>query len=40
MWIRPCGRKVYTMPPYVISDAQLQRLCEGLVEIISDERNY
>lgn len=40
VWIRPFGRNVYIMPPYVISDAQLHRLCEGLVEIISDERNY
>lgn len=40
VWIRPFGRNVYIMPPYVISDAQLAKLCKELIEIISDERNY
>lgn len=40
VWIRPFGRNVYIMPPYVISKQQLQYLCRQLVEIIADERNY
>lgn len=40
VWIRPFGKNVYVMPPYVISDEQLRYLCRTLVEIISDERNY
>lgn len=34
VWIRPFGRNVYIMPPYVISDAQLKLLCEGLIKCI------
>lgn len=40
VWIRPFGRNVYIMPPYVISDDDLVYLCRQLVEIVSDERNY
>lgn len=40
VWIRPFGRNVYVMPPYVISPDQLVTLCRELVEIVSDERNY
>ena len=40
VWIRPFGRNAYIMPPYIISDEQLQTLCSNLIEIISDERNY
>lgn len=40
VWIRPFGRNVYVMPPYVISDEQLNKLCEKLVAIVSNEDNY
>ncbi len=40
VWIRPFGRNVYIMPPYVISDEQLRFLCRSLVELVSDENNY
>lgn len=40
VWIRPFGRNVYIMPPYIISDEQLDILCAKLIAIISDERNY
>ena len=35
VWIRPFGRNVYIMPPYVISDEQLDRLCRALVSLVS-----
>jgi len=35
IWIRPFGRLVYVMPPYVIDDGQLQRLCDGLVALVA-----
>ncbi|TDB27123.1 adenosylmethionine--8-amino-7-oxononanoate transaminase [Stenotrophomonas sp. ATCM1_4] len=35
IWIRPFGRLVYVMPPYVISDAQLQQLCDGMVALVA-----
>jgi len=34
IWIRPFGRLVYVMPPYVIDDAQLRRLCDGMVALV------
>lgn len=35
IWIRPFGRLVYVMPPFVIDDAQLQQLCEGMVALVA-----
>lgn len=40
VWIRPFGRNVYVMPPYVIEDDDLRTLCRRLVEIVSDEKKY
>ncbi len=40
VWIRPFGRNVYVMPPYVITDEQLRYLCRQMLEIVSDEENY
>lgn len=34
IWVRPFGRNVYIMPPYVISDSQLKTLCERLIKIL------
>jgi len=35
IWIRPFGRLVYVMPPFVIDDAQLQQLCEAMVALVA-----
>jgi adenosylmethionine-8-amino-7-oxononanoate aminotransferase len=35
IWIRPFGRLVYVMPPYVIDPAQLQQLCDGMVALVA-----
>lgn len=40
VWIRPFGRNVYVMPPYVISDDDLRTLCRKLIEIVCDADNY
>lgn len=32
LWVRPFGKLVYVMPPYVISDAELAQLGSGLVK--------
>lgn len=34
VWIRPFGRMIYVMPPYVISDCQLDRLTSEMLNII------
>ncbi|MDO4319779.1 MAG: adenosylmethionine--8-amino-7-oxononanoate transaminase [Bacteroidales bacterium] len=36
VWIRPFGRNVYIMPPYVITDAQLDRLMHETVELVKN----
>lgn len=35
VWVRPFGRLVYVMPPYVITDSELETLCRALVEVVS-----
>ena len=34
IWIRPFGKLVYAMPPYVIGEAELRRLCEGMLALV------
>ena len=36
IWIRPFGKLVYVMPPYIISENELKTLLEQLVEVIGD----
>lgn len=35
IWIRPFGKLVYVMPPYVIDDAELAVLCAGMLAIVA-----
>ncbi len=35
IWVRPFGRLVYIMPQYVITDAQLRKLCRTMIQCIS-----
>lgn len=36
VWIRPFGRNVYIMPPYIINDEDLRYLCATLVDMVSE----
>jgi adenosylmethionine-8-amino-7-oxononanoate aminotransferase len=35
VWIRPFGRLVYTMPPYIISDPDLDTLTRVIGEVVA-----
>lgn len=35
VWVRPFGRLVYLMPPYVISDAELEWLCTAIWRVLA-----
>lgn len=34
IWVRPFGRNVYVMPPYIISDSELEHLVKSTIEIV------
>ena len=37
VWIRPFGKNAYIMPPYLaVSDAQVERLCDALLDLTDD----
>ena len=36
IWIRPFGKQVYVMPPYVMSDKDLQTLTAGMCDVIRE----
>ena len=36
IWVRPFGRLVYIMPPYIISDEELTTLATRMLEIIKE----
>ncbi|RUT72894.1 adenosylmethionine--8-amino-7-oxononanoate transaminase [Ancylomarina longa] len=34
VWVRPFGKLVYIMPPFIISDEELNFLCEAIVKVV------
>lgn len=36
VWLRPFGKLLYTMPPFVISENELQQLTSAMVEVVSE----
>lgn len=37
IWVRPFGRLVYIMPPFVISDRELKQLCGALLNVVAEQ---
>jgi adenosylmethionine-8-amino-7-oxononanoate aminotransferase len=35
VWVRPFGRLVYLMPPFIINEADLTALCQAVGRIVS-----
>jgi adenosylmethionine-8-amino-7-oxononanoate aminotransferase len=35
VWLRPFGRLVYTMPPYISTDDDLDRICAAMVDTVT-----
>ncbi len=38
VWVRPFGKLVYVMPPYIIDESDLRILTSALVDVISEEK--
>ncbi|MBK1718829.1 adenosylmethionine--8-amino-7-oxononanoate transaminase [Thiocystis violacea] len=39
VWVRPFGRLIYLMPPYIVSDRELGVLCEAVVQVVAESPN-
>ena len=37
VWVRPFGRLVYVMPPFIISSADLTFLTSALLKVVSEQ---
>ncbi|WP_350561429.1 adenosylmethionine--8-amino-7-oxononanoate transaminase [Psychrobacter sp. CAL346-MNA-CIBAN-0220] len=35
IWVRPFGKLVYIMPPYIITDEELVTLCQALLKVVT-----
>jgi adenosylmethionine-8-amino-7-oxononanoate aminotransferase len=35
VWIRPFGKLIYIMPPYIIKQHEIEKLCDVIYKIIS-----
>lgn len=40
VWVRPFGKLIYLMPPYVISQQQVQALAKAIYRVVSEEPCY
>ena len=36
VWVRPFGKLVYIMPPYIMDDADLKQLCNAIIQVVSE----
>ena len=36
VWIRPFGKLIYIMPPYIINEQDIAQLCEAIYHVVSN----
>jgi adenosylmethionine-8-amino-7-oxononanoate aminotransferase len=36
VWVRPFGKLVYLMPPFIITDKQIKELMNGVYKVLSE----
>ena len=36
VWVRPFGKLIYLMPPFIVSESELQKLCAALIDVIRE----
>ncbi|TPE54680.1 adenosylmethionine--8-amino-7-oxononanoate transaminase [Maribrevibacterium harenarium] len=36
IWVRPFGKLVYLMPPYILTEREITQLAEGIFKVVSD----
>ena len=39
VWVRPFGKLIYLMPPYVIDTAEINILCDAIISILNDGKH-
>jgi len=37
IWVRPFGKLVYIMPPFIISEKDLRTLCQSMLKVVSQQ---
>jgi len=37
VWIRPFGKLIYLMPPYIIDKTDTEHLCNAIYEVLKNE---
>jgi adenosylmethionine-8-amino-7-oxononanoate aminotransferase len=36
LWVRPFGKLVYLMPPFIMTDTQIEQLTRGVFGVLSE----
>lgn len=39
VWIRPFGKLIYLMPPYIINDDDLYQLCHAIIDVLNNGKH-
>jgi adenosylmethionine-8-amino-7-oxononanoate aminotransferase len=39
VWLRPFGKLVYLMPPYIIEPSEIKKLCKAVIDVLNDGKH-